>query len=85
MKNGSFGITQRTDLTRTSSAAATESAAGNLWNCFSHKECGRTAGSRRLQRLVRPNHSQFADKSRTNLLQSERGKRRHGQGLYLSS
>src|SRR5436190_14883342 len=42
------------DLTRTSSAAATESEAENLLKYFSHKKCERTAGSRRLQRFVRP-------------------------------
>src|SRR5207244_6408682 len=41
-------------LTRTSSAAATGSAAENLQNCFNHKKCERAAGSRRLQRIVRP-------------------------------
>src|SRR5436309_1195457 len=41
-------------LTRRSSAAATGSAAENLLNCFSHRKRERAAGSRRLQRFVRP-------------------------------
>src|SRR5437773_1858273 len=40
---------ERIDLTRKSSAAATGSEAENLWNCFNHKKCERTAGSRRLR------------------------------------
>jgi hypothetical protein len=40
-------------LTRPGSAAATGSAAENLLNDFNHRKCERTAGSRRLQRLVR--------------------------------
>jgi hypothetical protein len=46
-------------LTSQSSAAATGSEAENLWNCFSHKNCERAAGSRRLQRFVR-SHFFFA-------------------------
>src|SRR5947207_1217553 len=49
----SLSSSARYHLTRTSSAAATGSAAGNLRNCFSHKEFERAAGSCRLQRLVR--------------------------------
>jgi hypothetical protein len=45
---------RRDGLTRTSSAAATGSAADNLQNCFGHKKCERAAGRRRLQRFVRP-------------------------------
>src|ERR1044071_7847370 len=44
----------RQHLTRTSSAAATGSEAENLLKYFSDKNCERTAGSRRLQRFVRP-------------------------------
>jgi hypothetical protein len=42
-------------LTRTRSATATRSEAENLPNYFNHKKCERAAGSRRLQRFVRPN------------------------------
>ena len=38
-------------LTRQSSAAASESAAGNLWQYFNHEKEGNKPARRRLQRL----------------------------------
>src|SRR5213592_2591146 len=40
-------------LTRRSSAAASESAAGNVWKHFNHDKGGNKPARRRLQRLVR--------------------------------
>ena len=51
--NGLLKMAALHRLTRTSSAAATESEAESVWDFSNHEKCGRTAGSRRLQRLVR--------------------------------
>jgi hypothetical protein len=40
-------------LTSSSSAATSESAAGNLWKYFNHEKGGNKPARRRLQRLVR--------------------------------